>query len=132
MKYPDVVENGLTARGCAPPPGPRTRGHRRGPQRHVSAPAPCSPARPAALTQPRTLFIGRRSGRRVLERLRAHAAFIASPGRHCHSTLSLTAIGCHSLVISTVLLLLMLSFSVKMTVPGPLAVFSGPRPSASV
>jgi hypothetical protein len=38
-------------------------------------------------------------------------------GRHCHSTLSLTAIDCHSLGIYTVILLPLLSVSIKMTVP---------------
>jgi hypothetical protein len=42
------------------------------------------------------------------------------PWRVCHSTLSLTAIGCHSLGIHTLILLPLLSFSAKMTVP-PLA-----------
>ena len=35
-----------------------------------------------------------------------------SPGRHCHSTLSLAAIGCHCLGIYTVILRSLLSFSV--------------------
>jgi hypothetical protein len=39
-----------------------------------------------------------------------------SPGRHCHSTLSLAAIDCHSLGNHTVILLALLSFSAKMTV----------------
>jgi hypothetical protein len=43
-----------------------------------------------------------------------------SPGRHCHSTLSLTAIDPHSLGIYTATLLSLLSFSAKMTV-SPLA-----------
>jgi hypothetical protein len=43
-----------------------------------------------------------------------------SPGRHCHSTLSLIVVGCHSLGIYTVVLLSLLSFSVKMTM-SPLA-----------
>ena len=45
-------------------------------------------------------------------------ADLRSPGRHCHSTLSLTVIGCHSLgiYILVVVLLSLLSFSVKMTV----------------
>ena len=38
------------------------------------------------------------------------------PGRHCHSTLSMTVIGYHSVGICTVILLALLSFSVKMTV----------------
>ena len=38
-------------------------------------------------------------------------------GRHCHSTLSLNAIDCHSLEIYTVILLPLLSVSIKMTVP---------------
>ena len=43
------------------------------------------------------------------------AAGAASRGRHCHSTLSLNAIVCHSLGICTLILLSLLSFSVKMT-----------------
>jgi myosin-7 len=43
-----------------------------------------------------------------------------SPGRHCHSTLSLSVIGCHSLGIYTVILLSLLSLSAKMTA-SPLA-----------
>jgi hypothetical protein len=38
-------------------------------------------------------------------------------GRHRHSTLSLTAIGCHCVGTDTVVLLPLLSFSVEMTVP---------------
>ena len=38
-----------------------------------------------------------------------------SPGRHCHSTLSVSVIGCHSLGIYTVVLLSSLPFSVRMT-----------------
>ena len=45
---------------------------------------------------------------------------LASPGRHCHSTLSLAVIICHSLGIYTVVLWSLLSFSVKMKV-SPLA-----------
>ena len=37
----------------------------------------------------------------------------ASPGRHCHSTLPLTAIGCHSVGIHTLILLSLLSLSVE-------------------
>ena len=44
------------------------------------------------------------------------AAGAASRGRHCHSTLSLNAIVCHSLGICTLILLSLLSFSAKMTV----------------
>ena len=40
-----------------------------------------------------------------------------SPGRHCHSTLSLTAIHCHSLAICTVIVLSLLSVSAQITVP---------------
>ena len=36
--------------------------------------------------------------------------------RHCHSTLPLTVIGCHYLGIYMIILLSLLSFSVKMTV----------------
>jgi hypothetical protein len=43
----------------------------------------------------------------------------SSPRRHCHSILSLAAIGCHSLEIYTVILLSLLSFSAKMTVDRP-------------
>ena len=39
-----------------------------------------------------------------------------SPGRHCHSTRSLAVVECHSLGIYTLILLSLLSFSVKMTV----------------
>ena len=38
------------------------------------------------------------------------------PGRHRHSTLTLTVIGCYSVGIHTLILLSLLSFSVKMTV----------------
>ena len=38
-----------------------------------------------------------------------------SPGRHCHSTLSSAVVGCHSLGIYIVVLLPLLSLSVKMT-----------------
>jgi hypothetical protein len=54
-----------------------------------------------------------------------------SPGRHCHFTLSLTVIGCHSLAVYTVILLSLLSTSVKMT-DSPMASSSrAPRSSAS-
>jgi hypothetical protein len=44
---------------------------------------------------------------------------VLGPGRHCHSTLSLTAIGCHCLGIYKIILLSLLSFSVKSRVaPG--------------
>ena len=42
-----------------------------------------------------------------------------SPGRHCHSTLSLAVIDCSSLGIYTVILLSLLSLSAKMTVVRP-------------
>jgi hypothetical protein len=45
-----------------------------------------------------------------------HAQLQASHGQHCHSTLPLTTIGCHSLGIYPVILLSLLSFSAKMTV----------------
>ena len=45
-----------------------------------------------------------------------HHKQASSPGLHCHSTLSLTAVDCHSLVIHT---LILLSFSVKVTVFAP-------------
>jgi hypothetical protein len=51
--------------------------------------------------------------------LRASPAYhtvVPSPGKHCHSTLSLTVIGCHSLDMHTVTLQPLLPFSVKMTV----------------
>ena len=44
---------------------------------------------------------------------------VPSPGRYCHSTLSLTVIDCRSLGIHTVILRSLLSFSVKMTVSPP-------------
>ena len=44
------------------------------------------------------------------------AVALPSPGRHCHSMLSLTVVDCHSLAIYTLLLLSLLSFAVKMTV----------------
>ena len=43
----------------------------------------------------------------------------ASPGRHCHSTLPLLAIGCHSSEIHTVILLPRLSCFAKMAVSPP-------------
>jgi hypothetical protein len=43
-------------------------------------------------------------------------SFLPSPGWHCHSTLTLTVIDCHSFRIYTLILLSLLSFSVKMTV----------------
>jgi hypothetical protein len=42
-----------------------------------------------------------------------------SPGRHCHSALPLTVIACHYLGIYTLILLSLLSFSVKMAVSPP-------------
>jgi hypothetical protein len=39
-----------------------------------------------------------------------------NPGWHCHSALSLAAIGCHPLVIHTVIWLSLLSLSAKVTV----------------
>ena len=50
------------------------------------------------------------------EAAEADAAGDTSPGRHCHSTRPLTVISCHSLGISTVFSLALLSFSVHMTV----------------
>ena len=47
---------------------------------------------------------------------RAASRSAPSPGRHCHSTLSLAVIDRHSLGIYTVILLPLLPFSVKMTV----------------
>jgi hypothetical protein len=38
---------------------------------------------------------------------------LASPGQHCHSTLSLAVIGCHSFGIYTIILPSFLSFHVK-------------------
>jgi hypothetical protein len=63
---------------------------------------------------------GRGGGRGVVPGT-THATFEPangdnSQGRHCHSTLSLTVIGCHSLGIQTVFLLALLLFSAKMTV----------------
>jgi hypothetical protein len=49
----------------------------------------------------------------------------ASPGRHCHSTSSLTAVDCHSLGIYILILLLLLSLAVKMTV-SPMATPTAP------
>jgi hypothetical protein len=43
----------------------------------------------------------------------ADGTVVSSRGRRCHSTLSLTVIGCHSLGIYTVILLPLLSFSFK-------------------
>ena len=42
-----------------------------------------------------------------------------SPGRHCHSTLSLATIDCRSLLTHALILLVLLSLSVKMTVRPP-------------
>ena len=47
---------------------------------------------------------------------RGEACIQARPGRHCHSTRSLSVIDCHSLGIYTVILLPLLSFFVEMTV----------------
>ena len=41
---------------------------------------------------------------------------LSSPGRHCHSTRSLAAVGCHFLAVHTVILLSLQSFFAKMTV----------------
>ena len=51
-----------------------------------------------------------------------------SQGRHCHSTLSVTVIDCHSLGIYTVILHPLLLFSVKMTVCRPVARHDGQDP----
>jgi hypothetical protein len=51
----------------------------------------------------------------MLEDLAPSAPGRPSPGRHCHSTLLLTAIGCHSVGIHTAILLPLLSLSAKMT-----------------
>ena len=58
----------------------------------------------------------------VYRTMHAHQAAMVVPGmlshgRHCHSTRSLVVIGCHPFGIYTVILLSLLSFSVKMTVP---------------
>ena len=45
----------------------------------------------------------------------------ASLGRHCHSTLSLAVVDCHSLGIYEIVMLPLLSFSAKMTVSPRLA-----------
>jgi hypothetical protein len=52
-------------------------------------------------------------------------SFLPSPGRHCHSTLSLAVIDCHSLGIYILILLPLLSFlpKSKMTV-SPLAILA--------
>jgi hypothetical protein len=50
----------------------------------------------------------------------------ASPGRHCHSTLASAGIGGHSLVVYTLILLPLLSFSVRVTV-SPRATAGLPR-----
>jgi hypothetical protein len=56
---------------------------------------------------------------------------VASPGRHCHSTLSSTVIDWHSVGIYTVVLLSLLSFSAKMYVysirDSPYQIYSGWR-----
>jgi hypothetical protein len=44
---------------------------------------------------------------------------LISPGRRCHSTMSLTVISCHSIGIYTVILLLLLSVSIKETMSTP-------------
>jgi len=46
----------------------------------------------------------------------AEGGQVHSPGRRCHSALSLTVIGGHSLGIYTVILLSLLAVSAKMTV----------------
>jgi hypothetical protein len=50
---------------------------------------------------------------------------VSSPGRHCHSALSLTAVDCHSLGIYLLILLPLLSFSAEMTVSPRATGFSG-------
>ena len=67
-----------------------------------------SVSRPCPVMVPSTAFD---SGKR-----RERIAGLSSPGRHCHSTRSLAAIGCHSLGICTVILLSLLSFSAEMRV----------------
>jgi hypothetical protein len=74
--------------------------------------SPSRTARPLRATRPR----GPRGGGRPTARTRPshRRSQVPTPGRHCHSTLSV--VGCHSLGICTVILLSLLSFSVKMTV----------------
>jgi ABC-type multidrug transport system fused ATPase/permease subunit len=55
-----------------------------------------------------------------------------SPGRHCHSTLTLAVIDCHSLGIYTVILLPLLSCSAKMTVSPFLGVSFSVTPGAGL
>ena len=51
---------------------------------------------------------------------------VGSPGRHCHSTLSLTVIDCHSLGIGALILLSSLPFSATMRV-SPRVTCGAPR-----
>ena len=50
------------------------------------------------------------------DRLSMGGGGATNQGRHCHSTRSLAAIDCHSFGVYTVTLLVLLSFSVRMTV----------------
>ena len=53
---------------------------------------------------------------KLLEQTLSDARAHVSPGRHCHSTLALAVFACHSLGVYTLILLPLLSFSVKMIV----------------
>jgi hypothetical protein len=64
--------------------------------------------------------------RSVLRTATEAPAGAASHGRHCHSTLLLAVVDCHCLGIHTVVLLSLLPFSVKITVP-PTARLGGER-----
>jgi hypothetical protein len=98
---------------------PSRCGRRRSPtrRRRTSARSRCSrprrsgrrrAARRGASTPPAAVATGRRkSGCSTSGR--------TSAGRHCHSTRSLTVVGCHFLAMYTVILLSLLSFSVRMT-----------------
>jgi hypothetical protein len=69
-------------------------------------------ARPAAAGSPSVRSLGFGSSSSIALWHEAHDELVSgaprggSPGRHCHSTLALAAIGCHSLGVYAVILLL--------------------------
>ena len=91
--------------------GAQRRATRGGVGRAVAPPAAARWAGPRALTG-----CARQVAYHLVWVWMRHKTEVARPGRHCHSTLSLTGIVWRSLGIYTVILLSLLSFYVKMTV----------------
>ena len=72
-----------------------------------------APTWPRALRSRSASILVSATARRPVAAIPMDAAW-RSPGRHCHSTLSSTIIDCHSLGMHMIILLPLLSFSVKM------------------